>query len=111
MSENNTDDSISRKEILRTVLAVLNEAHLDDASAIQQLCDNRVPCNTRLAGHQTIQVVAHDPFRSESHYSVGMLGIINGIVERLTGERIAALLSKHADEYNKILGFVAYKKS
>jgi hypothetical protein len=51
---------------------LLNEALALDPVAISALVSNRVPCNENLANHDSIQASGH-PF------SVGLLGIINGL--------------------------------
>lgn len=53
---------------------VLNAAKEADLDAIQALVGHRVPCNERLANHPTVQVG-----RRLEPFSVGMLGIINGL--------------------------------
>lgn len=83
-----------------TFLAVLNEATAADAAAIQTLVEGRVRCGIDLADHPTIQVAEAGP----GQFSVGTLGILNGVLERLTGERIAASY----DETDKLIGFIAY---
>ena len=90
------------------MLQTLNEAYKADASAIHSLICNRVPCNQALADHPTIQVEINNMTPTET-FSVGMLGIINGLVERLTGKRIAAKFSE-PDETgrSKFVGFMEY---
>lgn len=95
-----------------TFLRVLNEACAQDPVAIRSLIAYRVPCNGELSFHPTIQVheemvVDHGFYLP--NYSVGLLGIINGICEEVTGKRIAAKWSE-PDEFGKseLLGFVEY---
>jgi hypothetical protein len=64
---------------------------------------NRVPCNTALAAHPSIQVNTNSVTQPAT-FPVGMLGIINGILERATGRRIAAKFSD--DKQPVLLGFV-----
>jgi hypothetical protein len=87
-------------DLLGIVLDTLNEAYEADAPAINDLIEHRVPCNERLADHPTIQVGGNPT-------EVGMLGVINGIVERLTGKRVA---SKWCDDTGKkeLKGFIVY---
>lgn len=89
--------------IFDTFLRVLNEAYQADPQAIHALICGRVPCNTKLANHPTVQV-SDNPVAGEG-YVVGLLGIINGVCEPLTGRRIAAQFS----EDHKMLGFQEYK--
>ena len=63
---------------------------------------HRGSCNAALRDHPTIQVGGED----DNHCVVGLLGIINGIIEPLTGERIAASWND-----DKFIGFVKYSKS
>ena len=72
-----------------TVVRTLNEAFAADPAALHALLVNRVPCNQALADHSTLQVT-QDPALPETTYVVGLLGVINGIVEELTGDRVAA---------------------
>lgn len=83
--------------ILETAVALLNEACRLDQSAMQQLAAHRIKCNEQLANHETIQVT--------SERELGFIGLINGIIERLTGERIAAIY----DDREKLLKFAAFK--
>lgn len=89
------------------VIEVLNDAFTRDPLAIRALLVNKVPCNKSLAKHPTIQV--GEVPRFENCFEVGTLGIINGIVEALTGERVASLWSDPDDSNRcKLLGFVKY---
>ena len=56
------------------VLTILNEAHADDPKAMDALIKARVNCNDKLADHPTIQIGVH-----HNGYSVGLLGILNGL--------------------------------
>lgn len=76
--------ALDSSDWLGIVIGTLNEATEADQTAIDSLIEHRVPCNKALADHPTIQV-GGDPC------VVGMLGIINGIVERLTGKRVMAI--------------------
>lgn len=57
------------------VVALLNEATGLDHAAMKELIAFRVVCDSRLAGHPTIQVVGEPLERPR----VGMLGILNGL--------------------------------
>lgn len=83
---------------LGIVIQTLNEAFEADPNAINALITMRVPCNQKLADHPTIQVGGNPDV-------VGMLGVINGIVERLTGKRVAAI---YGDD-SKLEGFTEYR--
>ena len=92
--------STSANEQIEMVLSTLTEAYVADPIAIQSLMNIQVDCNSKLSDHPTVQVRDHDGI-----YQVGALGLINGIVERLTGQRIAA-----AFDENILVGFVQYKQ-
>ena len=53
---------------------LLNELHALDPEAMSALCEARVPCNTDLADHPTVQV-----FDEPESYTVGIIGILNGL--------------------------------
>lgn len=93
---------MNKQEILESILNTLNEACQADKNAINQLCETRVPCNETLAEHPTV-VVKED---NDGQTTIGLIGIINGICEKLTGLKVAG-------EYNandKLVGFVAYRQ-
>lgn len=58
------------------VAYVLNRALRSDSQAINWLFEYRVQCNDRLVGDPTIQVRSRD----NNPTSVGILGILNGII-------------------------------
>lgn len=86
---------------LQPILDLLNEASVADIRAMEQLLNCRVPCNKTLANHPTIQVGGDD----NDSPVVGSIGLINGITERLTGKRVAAV---YDDQWN-LLRFEEYK--
>jgi len=65
-------------------IELLDEALICDAAATETLLGTRVPANERLLAHPTIQV--------NEHNEVSCLGLINGICERLTGEKVCAVV-------------------
>lgn len=77
---------------------VLNEALKADSEAMSRLISSRVSCNTKLADHPTIQVI-----EEKGQTLVGLIGIVNGIVERQTGERLCAVYKD--DSMTKLTGF------
>ena len=96
-------------DLLQTTIDVLNEAYKADSAAMHALICNRVPCNTALADHPTITVSVNSVTPQET-FAVGMLGVVNGIVERATGKRVAAIYSEpDANKCSRILGFCEYK--
>ncbi len=86
------------QSIARRAVDVLNEAFAADPKAILALCEHRVPCNEALGNHPTIQVVG-----TKDGPIVGLLGIVCGIVERQTEEKLCAVFED--DERTKLLGF------
>ncbi len=72
------------------VVALLNNALTRDSAAMQALVDHRVPCNEVLADHPTIQCGTAANWRKwrpndhglpdNAEYTVGLLGLLNGIV-------------------------------
>ncbi len=84
------------------ILKTLNEAVVADPIAIQELIDHRVPTNETLANHPTIQVRAE--LGGPTILEVGMLGVINGLVEAATGKRVAVIY----DAADKLSGFTEY---
>jgi hypothetical protein len=93
---------------LNIALQVLNEACAADGVALETLIRNRVPCNLALAGHPNIQVWMNHVTPTET-FDVGMLGVINGILDRMTGNRVAAIFSgPEATGETKLLGFCQY---
>lgn len=61
-------------KLAERVVALLNDMLEMDAPAVAALIANRVPCNTKLLNHPTVQVgVQH----GGNH--VGMLGVLNGL--------------------------------
>lgn len=83
----------------------MKSAYEADPAAIHALICNRVPCNNLLADHPTIVVDINKITEPES-YSVGLMGIINGICEEVAGGRIAAQFSEIYPY--RLIGFQAY---
>lgn len=82
----NVREHVNRQAVTDCVIDLLNHAIVCDPKAVHELLQRRVPCTEQMANHPTIQVLCED---DGSNPRVGMLGIINGFLERLTGERIA----------------------
>ncbi len=85
----------------------LNTAFQADPNAIHALIVNRVPCNKALADHPDV-VVDNPPVIEGEHYSVGALGLVNGILTANGLPRIGAkfepMPSDHEGRF-KIVGF------
>ena len=75
------DSEVLRAALSELVLANLNELVTADDQAIHELIEKRVRCNKTMIDHPT--VVCNEG-------KVGLLGILNGILDPLIGHRIAA---------------------
>ena len=91
---------------IEKVVKVLNDALKADPNAIHALLCNRVPCNRELVDHPTIVVESNPVMFDKNLYTVGMLGVLNGVIKPLTGKRIAA---KFYDKTNQLVGFEVWK--
>ncbi len=89
---------------LAPVLAVLNEALQADRHAITMLLENRIPASFELADHPTIQLTLDEA----GNPMVGALGVLNGVIQTLTGKRVAAVYEEE-DGINWVTGFVEYQ--
>jgi hypothetical protein len=76
----------AKAKTLKVILDTLNEAYSADPAAIHSLCFNRVPANRKLLNHPTIQ--CQQLPATNRPVTVGMLGVLNGVIERLTGTRV-----------------------
>ncbi len=100
-----------KEGVFEVFVRILNEAFELDPAAVHALLCNRVPCNERLADHPTIQV-SENPVLSDGSCHVGMLGILNGVCEALTGRRIAARWNMDMkDDSASFTGFAEYVPS
>lgn len=80
----------------RQVLASLNDILKCDYGALSELIRERVICGEGLENHP--HVVCEDG-------RVGLLGILNGVLEPIIGHRIAAVFD---DVTDVLTGFVKY---
>ena len=98
---------MNKEELAQAVIGYLNDLLECDPEATQKLFDCRVPCNTRLADHPTIQVLGTYP-----HTDVGILGILNGFVGVIEeGSRQGwGLITAVYDEDGTLVKFVPTKK-
>lgn len=64
------------RQLATRIVDFLNELIAIDPTAVALLLLNRVPCNSDLADHPTVQV---DALPSGTGYRVGLLGILNGL--------------------------------
>lgn len=94
----------TEQELADYIISQLNEISETDPTAMEWLVDNRITCNKALADHPTVQVHARDGIPP----TVGMLGILNGIVGVIgEGERLAGfgLIAAVYDGDNNFVGF------
>ncbi len=70
-------------DAIQTLVDVLNEALAMDRAAMDHLLSTRVPCNSMLAEHATVQV-----WHEAGQSAVGVLGLLNGFVGRLAPNRV-----------------------
>lgn len=92
---------------IQPAVDALNAAFAADPLAMRALLINVVPCNQALADHPTIQVAEYD-----EGFTVGMLGVINGVLESLGMDRIASKWSDgptKPDGSHTLLGFMSYQ--
>lgn len=89
------------------IIQYLNNLIKLDQKAISNLIDARVPCNTDLANHETVQVV--DLGTDEiPEYKVGILGILNGLCG--VDEDSFGFIVGEFDEDNKTIIKFIHKK-
>lgn len=79
-----------KRRVVRAFIKVLNDANAADPRTIGSLVFDRRTCNKRLAAQSTVLVY---PDRVLDTYTVGLLGVINGICAALTGRLVAATRS------------------
>ena len=92
--------SITPESVIENTLKVLNEAVVADRHAITLLCDNRLAASPELCDHPTIVV-------NESR-QIGMVGLINGFLEEITGKRIQAVYEDE-DDISWVVRFEEHK--
>jgi hypothetical protein len=85
--------------MIEQVVDILNDILKTDPEAVSALVNNRVKCNQELANHNSVQVSGTDV-----EPTVGILGILNGFIEPLTGNRVAV----QYDDPSKINKFIVY---
>lgn len=99
------------EDITTIVVRVLNRAFTSDPAAIHAIICNRVPCNKALADDPTI--VVDTSIVTDCGFNVGMIGIINGLLDELGAPLVAVKFSDEPIEYgrHKILGFCSVNKA
>lgn len=94
-------------QILESVLGALNDALARDPEAVNALMQHSVRCNAALGDHPTVQCLTWSNMVAgeEEKLSVRALGLINGIVEPLCGQRVMAV---HVGDTDQIAFFARY---
>jgi hypothetical protein len=90
---------------------ILQRAFEADPNAMHALTVNRVPCNQALADDPHV-LVDKSLVLKECHFSVGMMGILNGILVACDLPRVASMWSNDRDEEGrqKFEGFCDYSE-
>ena len=85
---------------------ILQRAFETDPNAMHALTVNRVPCNQALADDPYV-IVDNPPVLGRTHFSVGMIGVLNGILVGLDLPRVAYKLDDEVDAEgrHRFLGF------
>jgi hypothetical protein len=97
-----------KPEQIESIEQCLQSAFQADQLAMYALSVNRVPCNQSLADHPQI-IVDATPTLQPGMFSVGAIGLINGVLHAAGINWLAAI--KFSDEQDgdgrrKIIGFV-----
>jgi hypothetical protein len=81
MREDPQDDADPAKDaLIEYFLSTLNGALAADRAAMSALLAHRVPCNEDMQNHPTIQVVVEGDGDTPGEATLGVLGLINGLV-------------------------------
>jgi hypothetical protein len=96
-----------KPEQIAAIERCLQSAFDADPSAMHALCVNRVPCNQTLADHPQV-VVDETPVLARGLFSVGAVGLINGVLDAagipwVAGYQLSAELDE--DGRRKMTGF------
>jgi hypothetical protein len=96
------------KPPITKAIEALNAAFKADPQAIWTLMNSYTLCNEKLADHPTVQVLEKE-VEGEKKWQVGMLGLLNGVIEAALGARVCIMTSE-ADKngQRKLLGFDVY---
>jgi hypothetical protein len=90
---------------------ILQRAFEADPSAMHALLCNRVPCNDRLSDDPYV-IVDKSPVLRGCHFSVGMMGVLNGILVACDLPRVSSKWSadRDAEGRQKMEGFCDYSE-
>jgi hypothetical protein len=87
-------------------VAALNGAFARDPQALHALLTNRIPCNLALADDPFVVVEANRVI--DNAWTVGALGLVNGVLSAVGRPLVGAKFSDPADGPIRLLGFVDY---
>jgi hypothetical protein len=95
------------------VISCLNEAFAADPLAMRLLLINRVQCNRSLADHPTIVCDDCAPFGLPDQFTLGSLGLVNGVLGALGLPLVASGWSDQPDAEGRhtLLGFRRYQQA
>ena len=79
-------------ETAERLVKLLNEILKTDPIALACLINNRVPANTSLANHPTVQT-----FMDGNGFTVGLLGILNGLCG-VTADGLGHIVAVYSDD-------------
>lgn len=92
---------------IHKVVDALNAAFAADPGAMRSLMINRVPCNMGLCNDPYV-ICEEDRNLAGDHFSVGALGVINGVLAAAGLPLVAAKWDMREDGPNVFAGFMAY---
>ncbi len=92
-----------RDSVAALFLSIMQEAFEKDPEAIEKLVEFRVPCNKKIEDESRLIPYAE---KDDDSLQLGMLGVINGILDSLASRR---LIASYTDD-NKLLGFTSFLK-
>lgn len=92
---------------IEKVVAALNGAFAADPGAMRALVINHVPCNMGLVNDPYV-ICEEDRNLAGDHFTVGMLGVINGVLAAAGMTLVAAKWDMREDGPNIFAGFIAY---
>ena len=91
---------------VQIMVKALNAAVNANKAAMHALLINRVPVGQEMIDDPHMVV---DSMPGSQSYSLGMLGVINGILSSVGMPRIAARWEKEVDEGHNFVGFMIYE--
>lgn len=105
--------------MIEKAIESLNELLKADPDVLVKLANYRIPCNIEFANNPYVQVGAYKKGTTEFakeddevEYKVGLLGILNAVIEPMTGEILMVNCDLEEDNstFIKMTEFAEYKK-